>query len=186
MDYIIVGLGNPGVKYKYTRHNIGFESLDFLSKEFDINISNEGFLGIYGKGIVDNKKVTLLKPMTYMNLSGQSVLSIISYHKINIDRLIVIFDDIYLDVGKIRIRKNGSHGGHNGVRNIVDLLNSDNFFRIRIGAGKKPENWDLSDWVISRFYEDEVKVINNSIKNIGNIVRLIVSDNKERAMSLYN
>ncbi len=187
LDFIIVGLGNPGKEYERTRHNAGFLAIDFLAKSFSCNINNEKFKGLSGMCQISGKKVMLLKPQTYMNLSGQSVVSAMNFYKVKPENVILIFDDIYLPVGKLRIRKKGSHGGQNGVKNIMLLSGSDNFPRIKIGIGNKPnDSWDLADWVISKFSDNEIKSIEKTFENALDAVNLIMNGKLEDAMSLYN
>lgn len=187
LDFIIVGLGNPGKEYERTRHNAGFLAIDFLAKNFSCNINNEKFKGLSGMCQVSGKKVMLLKPQTYMNLSGQSVVSAMNFYKVKPENVILIFDDIYLPVGKLRIRKKGSHGGQNGVKNIMLLSGSDNFPRIKIGIGNKPnDSWELSDWVISKFSVNEIKSLEKTFENTLSAVELVINGKFEEAMSLYN
>ena len=149
--YIIVGLGNPGDKYEKTRHNVGFNVIDLLAKEYSIDVSKIKHKALIGEGRVGTEKVILVKPMTYMNLSGESVADICNYYNIDLENLIVIYDDIDLDVGKIRIRKKGSGGTHNGMRSIIKCLGSNEFPRVRVGISKPKNGQDLADFVLSRF-----------------------------------
>lgn len=187
LDFIIVGLGNPGKEYEKTRHNAGFLTLDFLAESFSCDINTEKFKGLSGICQVSGKKIMLLKPQTYMNLSGQSVVSAMNFYKVKPENVILIFDDIYLPVGKLRIRKKGSHGGQNGVKNITFLSGSENFPRIKIGIGNKPnDSWDLADWVISKFSGSEIKSLEKTFENALGAVKLIMDGKLEDAMSLYN
>lgn len=187
IEYIVVGLGNPGTNYEITRHNMGFIAIDYIANKIGCNIKISKFKGIYGIGEINNKKVLLLKPQTYMNLSGQSVLEAMMFYKIPPNRVVLIYDDISLPVGKLRIRKKGSHGGQNGVKNIINLTGTNNFPRIKIGVGNKPnENWDLTDWVLSKFSKDELKSLNEVLYNSYLALRLMVEDDIEKAMNLYN
>ncbi|SHK21512.1 aminoacyl-tRNA hydrolase [Paramaledivibacter caminithermalis] len=183
--YVIVGLGNPGKKYTGTRHNVGFEVVDYLAYRNNIEVKKIKHKALIGEGIIDGKEVMLVKPQTFMNLSGQSVLEICEYYKIDISKLIVIYDDIDIDLGRIRIRKKGSGGTHNGMRNIIYLLQKDEFPRIRIGIGK-PTHRDLVSYVIGRFGEDEREDIVLSIKLAAEAVESIVSEGMDKAMNKYN
>lgn len=187
IDYILVGLGNPGKEYEKTRHNIGFMALDFVSKKLNIDFNIQKFKSSYGLGNFKDKKVILLKPQTFMNLSGQAVVLLMSFYKVPPENVILIYDDISLPVGKIRIRKQGSHGGHNGVKNIVALSGSQSFPRIKVGIGEKPnENWDLADWVLSKFSNDEMNLIENNMPKIYDALDLIVQGKIDRAMNNFN
>ena len=157
MDYIVVGLGNPGKKYENTRHNAGFLAINYISDKFGCETKKEKFKAVTETLEYNNNKIILLKPQTYMNLSGESVLEAMNFYKLPAERVILIFDDVTLPVGKIRIRKNGSHGGQNGVKNILLLSKNNNFPRIKIGINNKPDDsWDLADWVLSKFTPEEI------------------------------
>ena len=187
VNYVVVGLGNPGSKYENTRHNVGFLSVDYICKQNNIELNSKKFNGIYGVGDFKGNKVLFLKPQTFMNRSGECVLKIMSYYKVPPEKVILVFDDISLNVGKIRIRRSGTHGGHNGVRNIIDLSSSDKFPRIKVGIGERPnKDWDLADWVLSKFSQDELNTIKGILKDVENSVQLVVEGNIEKAMSLYN
>ena len=171
--YIIAGLGNPGRQYANTRHNIGYPE--------------DGHKSMFGKGRRGSEKVVLVKPLTYMNLSGEALLSICSYYKIDIaEELIVIYDDIDLDPGVLRIRKSGSAGGHNGMKNIVKLLGTQDFTRIRIGVGAKPKGWDLADYVLARLSDEEAAVQREAAEHAAEAVELILSEGVDAAMNRYN
>ncbi|MBO5489703.1 MAG: aminoacyl-tRNA hydrolase [Eubacterium sp.] len=152
---LIVGLGNPGMEYAATRHNIGFDMVTFLSDKYNIPLRSREGKALVGKGIIEGQKVMLAQPQTYMNLSGESVQALMSFYKIDLEDLIVIYDDISLDVGQIRMRGKGSAGGHNGIKNIIQHLGSQDFARIKIGVGQKPENGDLIKHVLGRFSKEE-------------------------------
>ncbi len=187
IDYILVGLGNPGKEYEKTRHNIGFMALDFVSKKLSIDFNTQKFKSCYGVGNFGDKKVILLKPQTFMNLSGQAVVLLMSFYKVPPENVILIYDDISLSVGKMRIRKQGSHGGHNGVKNIVDLSGTKNFPRIKIGVGDKPnENWDLADWVLSKFSKDEMDLIENDMSKVYDALSLMTQGKIDQAMNDFN
>ena len=187
IEYIVVGLGNPGKEYDNTRHNIGFMALDFVAKNLDFTFNNQKFKSLYAISEFSGKKVLFLKPQTYMNLSGQALIAAMNFYKVKPEKVIVIFDDISLPVGKIRIRAKGSHGGHNGMKNIIGLSGSNNFLRIKIGVGEKPNpNWDLANWVLSKFSSDEIKILDSSIQNCFESLRLIVSGKIVEAMNKFN
>ena len=169
-DWLIVGLGNPGPKYEMTRHNAGFLMLDAIAEH--INIAGQS--------------AVLLKPSTFMNLSGQSVTEAMSFFHIPPERTLIVFDDISLDVGRTRIRLKGSAGGHNGMKNIIYLSGSDLFPRMKIGVGSKPEGWDLADWVLSRFTNDEMKTLKTVSENVTDAVELLLSGAPDKAMNRYN
>lgn len=189
--YIIVGLGNPGKEYINTRHNLGFEVVDMLSGEYGIKVSKLKFRSYLGFGKINAKKVILVKPMTYMNLSGESVREIIEWYKTEKENdsyknLIVIYDDIDLPTGKIRVRPDGSSGTHNGMKSIIYQLQTEDFARIRIGIGRPPEGWELSNYVLGKIGSDERSIVNESIQRAAKAVVTIMESGIETAMSLYN
>ena len=185
--YIIVGLGNPTREYAGTRHNIGFDTIIRLSDDNNIPIDFKKHKAICGKGIIAGQKVLLAMPQTYMNLSGESVRELVDYYKIDPEEeLIVIYDDISLDVGQLRIRKKGSAGGHNGIKNIISHLGSDVFYRIKIGVGEKPKGWDLADYVLGRFKREEEPVIREALGEAAEACEVIMNDGIEAAMNQYN
>lgn len=183
---LIVGLGNPGKEYVGTKHNVGFEVLDKLAYDNNININKAKFNALIGEGTIKNKKVALLKPLTYMNLSGESVKATMSWYKISNKDIIVIYDDISLNIGDIRIREKGSAGGHNGMKNIIYLLNTDEFIRIRVGIGNKPANWDLANYVLSHFSKDEIPNIIEGFTKAADAVEMILASGVSAAMNKYN
>ncbi|MCR5747329.1 MAG: aminoacyl-tRNA hydrolase [Lachnospiraceae bacterium] len=184
---IIAGLGNPGDEYEHTRHNTGFEVLDELVKKYDVYLDFVKHKAQCGKGIIEGEKVMLMKPQTYMNNSGEAIADAVNYYKAYPnDELIVIYDDIDLPVGKIRIRENGSAGGHNGMKDIIAKLGTDTFTRVRVGVGAKPEQWDLADWVLSRFPDEEKALMKETRKRAAEAVGEILSSGVESAMSKYN
>lgn len=186
-DYMIVGLGNPGRQYETTRHNAGFICLDLLSEKHGIKITKLKFKSLMGDGRINGKRCLLLKPQTFMNLSGEAVRDAAEFYKIPPERIIVICDDISLDPGKIRIRRKGSAGGQNGMKNIIYHLNSDNFPRIKVGIGAKPNpDYDLADWVLSHFTKDEAKLIKEAAEKAVGSVEYMVEDKIDKAMSEYN
>ena len=185
--YIITGLGNPGSKYAHTRHNVGFDAIDKLAEKYQIRIDTKKFKGEYGMGYIEGQKVILLKPQTYMNLSGECLQEMISYFKIDPEEeLIVLFDDISLNPGLIRIRKKGSAGGHNGIKNIILHCGTQNFKRVKIGVGEKPKNWDLADYVLSRFPDEERTLVEEAIEHTADAVKMMLMDEVEAAMNKYN
>lgn len=183
---IIIGLGNPSGKYSGTRHNTGFEVIDCLAKDSGIEINRVKHRAHIGEGFIAGNKVLLLKPQTYMNLSGESVCDVLRFYKLTPEDIIVIYDDASLDAGQIRIRKSGSAGGHNGIKNIIERLDTDVFLRVKVGIGEKPDGWDLSDYVLSKFKKDEEEAISDSIQRAAAAVELIISQDVTAAMNKYN
>ncbi len=185
--YIIVGLGNPGKDYENTRHNVGFMVIDEAARKYNISVNEKKHKAIIGKGFIAGQKVILAKPQTFMNLSGESVRDIIDYYKIDeTTELIVISDDISLDVGQLRVRKKGSAGGHNGLKNIILHLGHDEFRRIRMGVGEKPSGYDLADYVLGHFPQDEKELIEESVKKAVEALEVIVTDGPDAAMNQFN
>lgn len=183
---LIVGLGNPGRKYKYTRHNVGYLTLDLLSETLDIPVKTIKFKGLYGEGRLGSEKVRLLKPETYMNNSGESVREVMNYFKIPVEELLVIVDDIDIDFGSIRIRSKGSAGTHNGMKSIIYQIQSDQFTRIKLGVGKKLPQQDLANFVLSGFSQDEGKVIEDTIERAKDACIDIIENGVDHAMNKYN
>ncbi len=185
--YIIVGLGNPKKEYENTRHNIGFDVIDRLAEEENISVLEKKHKAIIGKGVVAGQKCILAKPQTYMNLSGESVRELIDYYKVDEEtELIVISDDISLDVGQLRIRKKGSAGGHNGLKNIIAHLGHDVFCRIKMGVGEKPKGYDLADYVLGHFPKEERVVMDEAAKRACEAIRLMIMEDADVAMNKYN
>ena len=185
--YIIVGLGNPDGQYQNTRHNIGFDVIDVIAAKNNIAVSERKHKAIIGKGFVGGQKVVLVKPQTYMNLSGESVREVIDFYKIDEkSELIVISDDVSLDVGQIRIRKKGSAGGHNGLKNIILHLGHDEFHRVKMGVGEKPEGYDLADYVLGHFPKEEREIMDESAKRAADAIEVMIMDGADAAMNLYN
>ena len=185
--YIIVGLGNPGREYQNTRHNIGFQVIDAIAEKNNISVKEKKYKALIGKGVVAGQKVLLVKPRTYMNLSGESVREVIDYYKIDEkEELIVISDDISMDVGQIRIRKKGSAGGHNGLKNIILHLGHDQFERIKMGVGEKPQGYDLADYVLGHFTQMEQEILQDSIARASQAVETIMTEGVDQAMNRYN
>ena len=186
-DYLIVGLGNPGKQYESTRHNAGFICIDILAEKYGIKINKLKFKSLIGEGRIEGKRCLLLKPQTFMNLSGEAVRDAVEFYKIPVENVIVICDDISLEPGKMRIRRKGSHGGQNGMRNIIFHLKDDNFPRIKIGIGAKPNpEYDLADWVLSRFSQSEAKLIKQVADNTVSAIEIMVKGDIDKAMSNYN
>jgi len=183
--YVIVGLGNPGKEYESTRHNIGFIALDYFAQKHNIEINKIKHKAVVGEGRINNKKVMLVKPQTYMNLSGQSVREIAEYYNVDDDEIIVVYDDIDIETGEIRIRKSGSAGTHNGMKSIIYDLQSDKFPRVRVGISRDPR-MDLAKYVLSRFNEEEKKALEETVPRISDILEAIVEDGIEKAMNTYN
>ena len=185
--FMIVGLGNPGKQYENTRHNVGFGVVDAIASTAGIAVHTKEGKALTGKGIFAGQKVLLVKPQTYMNLSGESVRALVDYYKIDeTEELIVISDDISLDVGKLRIRKKGSAGGHNGLKNIILHLGHDQFKRVRMGVGEKPQGYDLADYVLGRFPSEEKAAMEDSIKKAVDAIGEIITGGVDKAMNLYN
>ena len=186
-DYLIVGLGNPGKQYENTRHNAGFICIDVLADKYGIKINKLKFKSLMGEGRIEGKRCLLLKPQTFMNLSGEAVRDAVEFYKIPAAIVIVICDDISLDPGKMRIRRKGSHGGQNGMRNIIYHLKDDNFPRIKIGIGAKPNpEYDLADWVLSRFTQSEAKLIKKIADDTVSAIEYMVKGDIDKAMSNFN
>ena len=186
-DYLIVGLGNPGRQYENTRHNAGFICIDALADKYGIKINKLKFKSLLGEGRIEGRRCLLLKPQTFMNLSGEAVRDAVEFYKIPTENVIVICDDISLEPGKMRIRRKGSHGGQNGMRNIIYHLKDDNFPRIKIGIGAKPNpDYDLADWVLSRFSQSEAKLIKQIADDTVSAVEYMVKGDIDKAMSNYN
>ncbi len=184
--FLVVGLGNPGEKYENLRHNIGFKAIDYLANQLNVPLNKIGCKAVYGSVIINGEKIILAKPQTYMNLSGESVLDLSNYFKVELDKIIIIYDDIDLKAGDIRIRPKGSAGTHNGMKSIIYQLQSDSFTRVRVGVSPPPEGWDLKDYVLSKFTEEEKDQIENSIKDAADAVQLIIKDGVSAAQQVYN
>ena len=187
VEFLLVGLGNPGKQYENTRHNAGFMAVERIAEKHHTEIKRLKFKGLVGECSLAGKKVLLLKPSTFMNLSGQSVKEAMTFYKLPPERVIVLYDDINLEPGKLRIRRKGSDGGHNGMKNIIYLSGSDQFPRIRLGVGKKPHpDYNLADWVLSRFTPQERKDLSLALDNAAAAAELMVAGNTDKAMNLYN
>lgn len=184
--YIIVGLGNPGRQYDATRHNVGFIAIDEIAKRLNIKMDRLKFKAIVGEGRIGTVKIVLAKPQTFMNLSGQSVVELMNYYKVDRSKLIVIYDDIDIDVGRIRIRLKGSAGTHNGMKNIIYLLGYDDFPRIRIGVSKPRPQQDLASFVLSKFEKEEIQPMIDSIETAAKAAIESVETTVDIAMNKYN
>lgn len=185
--YIIVGLGNPGKKYDHSRHNIGFETIDYIAEQNDIIFSEKKKKAWIGKGYIEGQKVVLVKPQTFMNLSGESVREVVDFYKVDTtSELLVIYDDISLPVGKLRVRKSGTAGGHNGIKNIIANLGDKNFCRVKMGVGEKPVCYDLADYVLGHFSKEDMKIMQESMIDVERIVRLTVQGKIDQAMNDFN
>lgn len=185
--YVITGLGNPTLKYSKTRHNVGFETIDVLAKKYGIKVKKKQFRALTGEGFIDGEKVILVKPMTYMNNSGEAVSEIVKYYKIDPDKeLIIISDDLNLDVGVLRIRAKGSAGGHNGLKSIIKCVGSECFDRVRIGVGKVPAGTDVITHVLTRFSRADRVIIKESFEVAADAIVSIISDGIDKTMSKFN
>lgn len=185
--YIIAGLGNPGKQYAQTRHNVGFDTIDILADKYNISVDTKKHKALCGKGMIEGQKVVLAKPQTFMNLSGESVRELVDFYKIDPEEeLIVIYDDISLEPGKIRIRKKGSAGGHNGIKNIIAQLGTQNFQRIKVGVGEKPKGWDLADYVLGHFSKEDRGLVDDALKRAAGAVELMVQGEVDQAMNQFN
>ncbi|MBR6396869.1 MAG: aminoacyl-tRNA hydrolase [Lachnospiraceae bacterium] len=185
--FLIVGLGNPGTKYAGTRHNIGFDTITHLSDEYDIKLNKKEHKAVCGAGFINGNKVILAQPQTFMNLSGESVREFVDFYHLDPENeLIVISDDIDLEPGNIRVRPKGSAGGHNGLKNIIAHLGTQNFTRIKIGVGARPTEWDLADHVLARFDKDTEEIIRDAIDRAGKAAVTIMEEGPEAAMNKYN
>ncbi|MBQ5782777.1 MAG: aminoacyl-tRNA hydrolase [Oscillospiraceae bacterium] len=186
IDYIVVGLGNPGPKYDNTRHNIGFEALDYIAKENGVSVTKAKFSALYGVWDTGEAKVMLLKPQTFMNLSGDAVAAAAHFYKVPAQNIIVIYDDVSLDVGKMRIREKGSAGGHNGIKSIIGHMGQE-FPRIKMGVGQKPHpEYDLADWVLGKFSDSDKKLLADRFEDAHKAVKLMVKGDSQKAMNMYN
>lgn len=185
--FIIAGLGNPTLQYEGTRHNVGFDVIDALADKYNISVDYRKNRAFIGKGMIEGQKVILAKPQTYMNLSGESVRGLVDYYKIDEEEeLLVIYDDVSLDVGQLRIRKKGSAGGHNGIKSIIWNLGTDIFPRIKVGVGEKPKQYDLADYVLGHFSKAEREIVEEGYQRAVHAVEAILSGGMDLAMNEYN
>lgn len=186
VTHLAVGLGNPGSEYENTRHNAGFIAIDRIAASLHTEIRQARFQALVAEATVGQSKILLMKPQTYMNASGEAVAAAASFYKIPPENILVFSDDVNLDVGRTRIRKNGSDGGQKGLRSIIKCLGTDAFPRMRIGVGKKPEHWDMVDWVLSRFSSDERKLIDSAAAKCSDALPMILAGQIEQAMGEFN
>lgn len=185
--FVIAGLGNPTKEYNNTRHNAGFKSIDALADKYGISVAEKKHKALIGKGTIEGQKVLLVKPQTYMNASGESLREVMDYYKIDPEEdLVVIFDDVSLQPGQLRIRAKGSAGGHNGIKSIIAHLGTQNFARVKVGVGEKPPRMDLADYVLGRFTAEEQKIMNEAFKDAADAAILMLQGKTEQAMNLYN
>ena len=187
VEFMIVGLGNPGSKYENTRHNAGFICVDKIAEDLHVKMTKLKFKSLVGEATIDGKKVLLMKPSTFMNLSGEAVVEAMKFYKLPPEKVLIIFDDISLEPGKMRIRRNGSHGGQNGMKNIIYLSGSDQFPRIKVGIGKKPHpDYNLAAWVLSKFTDSDMKLISEVAAKATDAATHVMNGNIDKAMNLYN
>lgn len=184
--FVVVGLGNPGKQYEQTKHNVGFLVIDKLAEKYQIPMTKFQYKAFVGSGTIKNKKVFLVKPQTFMNLSGESVREIVNFYKVPQERFVVIYDDTSLPMGQIRLREKGSHGGHNGIRNIIQLMGTDVFGRIKVGIGEKPNGWDLADYVLAKFEQNDLPLMENGMDKATEAVEWILSRGMQDAMNRMN
>ncbi|MFI3176023.1 MAG: aminoacyl-tRNA hydrolase [Eubacteriales bacterium] len=185
--YIIVGLGNPTKTYDKTRHNIGFALIDAIGDAYNIAVTEKKHKAIIGKGVMGGSKVILAKPQTYMNLSGESVRALVDYYKVEEEsELLILYDDVSLPVGSMRIREKGSAGGHNGIKSIIGHLGHMEFMRLKIGVGEKPKGWDLADYVLGHFTKEEEETLNEEMKDLVQAVAYLANHEVDKAMNEYN
>ncbi len=187
VEYLIVGLGNPDSKYQNTRHNAGFLAVDRIAEKVGVSVDRLKYKALTGTATIEGKRVLLMKPQTYMNNSGEAVQEAMNFYKIPMEKVLVIYDDISLDVGKMRIRRKGSDGGHNGIKSIIQLCGGDTFPRVKVGVGKKPHPaYDLADWVLSRFTDQERTDLSPVFDNCVDSAKLILGGQLDKAMNQFN
>lgn len=184
--YIIIGLGNPEPEYSKTRHNMGFDTINKLSQELNINVNNTKFKSLYGTGTINNEKVVLVKPQTYMNLSGEAVREIVNFYKVKNEQIVVIYDDIDIPKGIIKIRKKGGPGNHNGMKSIVSNLSTEEFIRIRVGIGTPTYKNDMINYVLGKIADEEYEILEQGIKKAAQAVTMIINDGIDYAMNKCN
>ncbi|MGN0157708.1 MAG: aminoacyl-tRNA hydrolase [Brotaphodocola sp.] len=184
--YLIAGLGNPTREYDKTRHNVGFSVIDVLADKYRIDVSEKKHKALCGKGVIEGQKVILVKPQTFMNLSGESIRELVDYYKIEAEDIIIIYDDISLEPGQLRIRLKGSAGGHNGIKNIIAHLGSQEFPRIKVGVGAKPPRMDLADYVLSRFSKEDQPLMDEAFKEAAGAAVMMMTEGAEKAMNHFN
>ena len=187
ISHIVVGLGNPGGEYFHTRHNAGFLAIDYICQKYNARVNKIAHKGLVGEAMIGGKRVLLVKPQTFMNLSGECVRAVLDYYKISPDNLIIIYDDISLDVGRLRVRRDGSAGGHNGIKSILEHLGTKTFPRIKIGVGQKPHpDYDLASWVLSEFKDNELKTLEGTFPTVCEGLEKILTASIDDAMQICN
>lgn len=185
--FVIVGLGNPEKKYEGTRHNIGFAVIDALADKYNISIKDKKHKALCGTGVIEGVKVMLVKPLTYMNLSGDSVADVMNFYKLDPEEdMLVVYDDISLAPGNIRVRKKGSAGGHNGIKSIIARCGTQNFMRVRVGVGEKPEGWDLADHVLGHFSDEDSRLVREAVDDAIGAIAMMSRGDVDQAMNNYN
>jgi PTH1 family peptidyl-tRNA hydrolase len=187
ISHIVVGLGNPGAQYLHTRHNAGFLAIDYICEKYNARVNKSAHKGLVGEATIGGKRVLLVKPQTFMNLSGECVRAVLDFYKISPDNLIIIYDDISLDVGRLRVRRDGSAGGHNGIKSILEHLGTKTFPRIKVGVGQKPHpDYDLASWVLSEFKTDELKALEGTFPTVCEGLEKILTTSIDDAMQICN
>ncbi|MGM9631632.1 MAG: aminoacyl-tRNA hydrolase [Eubacteriales bacterium] len=187
ISHVVVGLGNPGAEYLHTRHNAGFLAIDCICRKYGATVNRSSHKGLLGEANIAGKRVILVKPQTFMNLSGECVRAVLDFYKISPDNLIVIYDDISLPVGRLRVRRDGSAGGHNGIKSIIEHLGTQTFPRIKIGVGEKPHpDYDLASWVLSEFSDSELKTLESTLPTVCEGLEKILSSSVDDAMQICN
>lgn len=184
--YLIAGLGNPSREYEKTRHNAGFEAIDRLADQLGVTINEKKFKGLCARGVIDGERVLLLKPQTFMNLSGESVRAAADFYQIDPEHILILYDDISLAPGQLRVRGKGSAGGHNGIKSIIAHLGTQDFPRVRIGVGSKPDRMDLADYVLGRFSQVEQRVMEDAFTEAAEAARAVITQGIDAAMNRYN
>ena len=185
--FMIVGLGNPTAQYAGTRHNVGFDVIDRIADEYNISVESRKSRAFVGTGMIAGRKALLVKPQTFMNLSGESVRGLVDFYKIDVEmELLVVYDDVSLDVGQLRIRKKGSAGGHNGIKSLLAHLGTNVFLRLKVGVGEKPAQYDLADYVLGHFSKEDRNIMEESYKRAVHAVELLAAGETEQAMNEYN
>ncbi len=184
--YIIAGLGNPGGRYEHTRHNVGFEVIDILADRMGLCVDEKKHKGLCGRGMLEGQRVILLKPQTFMNLSGESVRAVADFYKVEPENILVIYDDVSLEPGQLRIRGKGSAGGHNGIKNIIAHLGTQEFPRIKVGVGEKPGSMDLADYVLSRFSKGEQEMMDQAFREAAEAAAAVIGQGIDAAMNHFN
>ncbi len=184
--YLIIGLGNPEEEYANTRHNMGFDAINILAKQYDIDVNKKKFKALYGTGVIEGEKVILLKPQTYMNLSGDALIEAMDYYRLEPQNIIVIYDDMDIEKGLIKIRKKGGPGSHNGMKSIIDNLQTSDFVRIRVGIGRPEYNQDKINYVIGKLPKEEMDVLKKGIQKAAQVIPAIIKQGIDNAMNQFN